>query len=115
MRLQVLQGDTIAVWDFMFRPVYYFDPSGKLLRERRIDLGALIAATRTGNQHPGETVHLPLPDGSFLIETVPSDWQPPAEPGQDLQAPDRIREDRFHVLCAFLRLVGRAGTPLVRT
>ena len=70
MRLQVLQGDTIAVWDFMFGPVYYFDPSGKLLRERRIDLGALIAATRTGNQHPGETVHRPLPDGSFLIEAV---------------------------------------------
>ena len=87
IRLQVLQGDTIAVWDVMFRPVYYFDPSGKLLRERRIDLGALIAATRTGNQDPGETVHLPLPDGSFLIETVPSDWQPPAEPGQIYRRP----------------------------
>ncbi len=87
MRLQVLEGDTIAVWDFMFGPVYYFDPSGELLRERRIDLGALVAATRTGDQHPGETVHRPLPDGSFLIEAVRSDWQPPAETGQVYRRP----------------------------
>lgn len=87
LRLQVLKGDTIVVWDYMFGPVYYFDPSGKLLGERRIDLGALIAATRAGNQRPGESVHWPLPDGSFLIETVPSDWQPPAEPGQVYRRP----------------------------
>lgn len=85
--LQVLQGDTIAVWDLMFGPVYYFDPVGKLLRERRIDLGALIAATRTGNQSPAETVHWPLPDGSFLIEAFRSNWQPPAEPGRIYRSP----------------------------
>ena len=89
VRLQVLKGDTIAVWDYMFGPVYYFDPSGKLVQERRIDLGALIAATRTDIQRPGETVHLPLPDGSFLIEAVPSDWQPPAEPGRIYRRPTR--------------------------
>ena len=86
MRLQVLQGDTIAVWDHMFGPVYYFDPSGTLLRERRIDLGALIAATRTGNQHPGENVHWPLADGSFLVEVFPGDRQP-SEPGQIYRPP----------------------------
>ena len=37
--MQVLPGDTIAVWDFMFGPVYYFDPSGRIVRERRIDWG----------------------------------------------------------------------------
>lgn len=79
---QVLKGDTIAVWDHMFGPVYYFDPSGSLLRERRIDFGALVAATRAGNQNPGESVHWPLRDGSFLIQVTRSDWQPPAEPGQ---------------------------------
>ena len=87
IRLQVLQGDTIAVWDYMLGPVCYFDPSGNLLRERRIDFGALIAATREDSQRPGENVHLPLPDGSFLIETVPDDWRPPAEPEQVYRRP----------------------------
>lgn len=86
LHLQVLQGDTIVVWDYMLGPVYYFDPEGKLLRERRIDLGALTTATRTGNQRPGESVHWPLPDGSFLIEMDPSDWQPP-EPGRIYRPP----------------------------
>ena len=81
VRIQVLPGDTIAVWDQMHGPVYYFDPSGGLLRERRLDLGALVAATRTDNQHPGESVHRPLPDGSFLIEIARTDWRPPAESG----------------------------------
>ncbi|MDE2874828.1 MAG: 6-bladed beta-propeller [Gemmatimonadota bacterium] len=87
IRLQVLQGDTIAVWDRMFGPVYYFDPSGKLLKERRIDFGALIEATRTDGLHPGESVHWPLPDGSFLVDAIPSDWRPPAEPGQLYRRP----------------------------
>ena len=86
----------------MFGPVYYFDSSGKLLRERRIDFGALIAVTRTGNQHPGESVHWPLPDGSFLIETIPSDWQPPAEPGQIYRRPTGyVRIDSAYSAHAF--------------
>jgi hypothetical protein len=102
IRLQVLQGDTIVVWDYMFGPVYYFDPSGKLLRERRIDFGALIAVTRTDNQHPGESVHWPLPDGSFLIETVPSDWQPPAELGRIYRRPTRyLRIDSAYSAYSF--------------
>ena len=81
MRIQVLPGDTISVWDQMFGPVYYFGPSGSLLGERRIDLGAVIAATRTSSQRPGESVHRPLPDGSFLIEVARTDWRPPTESG----------------------------------
>ena len=81
MHLQVLPGDTIVVWDQMFRTVPYFDPSGRLLRERRIDLGAVVAAARTGDQRPGESVHRPLPDGSFLIKVTRLDWEPPAEAG----------------------------------
>ncbi len=87
LHLQVLRGDTIVVWDRMFGPVYHFDHSGKLLRERRIDFGALIEATRTYGLHPGESVHWPLPDGSFLVDAVPSDWRPPAEPGQIYRRP----------------------------
>jgi len=118
MRFQVLQGDTIAVWDFRFGPVYYFDPSGKLLRERRIDLGALIAATRTDDQHPGETVHRPLPDGSFLIEAVRS-WQPPAETGQIYRQPTGyLRIDSAYSVYSFgwwegreVLLPGRENLP----
>ena len=81
LHIQVLPGDTISVWDQMFGPVYYFDPSGRLLRERRIDLGAVVAATQTSSQRPGESVHSPLPDGSFLIEVKPADWRPPTKSG----------------------------------
>ena len=87
IRLQVSQGDTIVVWDRMWGSVYHFDPSGRLLRERRIDFGALIEVTRTRNQHPGESVHWPLPDGSFLVDAVPTDWRPPEEPGQIYRRP----------------------------
>lgn len=77
--LQVLSGDTIAVWDYMFGRVSYFNASGALLRERSIDLGAVFAATRTDDRRPPETVHLPLRDGSFLVKAGDSNWQPPAE------------------------------------
>ena len=77
--LQVLPGDTIVVWDYMFGSVQYFDPSGTLLRYRRIDMGAVFAATRTDNQRPPETVRLPLRDGSFLVEVGDLGWQAPAD------------------------------------
>lgn len=63
----------------MFGRVSYFNPSGALLRERSIDLGAVFAATRTDNRQPPETVHLPLRDGSFLVRVGDRNWQPPAE------------------------------------
>lgn len=78
--LQVLPGDTIVAWDYMFGPVGYFDPSGALLRHRRIDLGAVIAAATTS---PGEVLSesmvFPFPDGSLLVEVQQLDWQPPTE------------------------------------
>ena len=87
MRMQLLPGDTIVVWDQMFSSVAHFGPSGRLLRERRIDLGAVMAAVRTDDQQPGESVHLPLPDGSFLIEVMRPDWRPPAERGTIYRRP----------------------------
>ena len=84
--MQVLPGDTIAVWDFMFGPVYYFDPSGRILKERRIDLGALMAATRTENRQPGETASL-LPDGSFGMLVHQVGWARPDRSGVVYRAP----------------------------
>lgn len=80
VHLQVLAGDTIVVWDNMFGPVGYFDPSGTLLRLRHIDFGAMIekAALGSGEAFP-EWVAVPLPDGSFLVEVLQVDQEPPEE------------------------------------
>jgi hypothetical protein len=77
--LQILAGDTLVVWDFMFGPVAYFDPSGRLHRDWRIDVGALFEAIRRPNQMSPERVRLPLPDGSFIVDAalVPGDFIPP--------------------------------------
>ena len=67
VHLQLIGGDTLAVWDYMFGHVTYFDTLGVLLRERRIDLGAVFAAAQVDGESPPEDVHLPLADGSFLV------------------------------------------------
>ena len=76
---RVLPGDTIVVWDYMFGPIGYFDPSGTLLRQWRIEFGPLSEAIGTGNQRAGESVRLPLPDGSFLIDARLRDGEVPRE------------------------------------
>ena len=77
--LQVLPGDTIVVWDHAFGPISYFDPSGTLLKDRRVDLGHLFEVLRPDGQRPGESVRLPLPDGSFILETRLTEWEPPTQ------------------------------------
>ena len=74
--LQVLPGDTLVVWDFMLGPVAYFDPAGNLLKQRSIDVGAVFAATRTASQTAPERVHMPLDDGSFMVQVGRSGWSP---------------------------------------
>ncbi|MDE2763301.1 MAG: 6-bladed beta-propeller [Gemmatimonadota bacterium] len=74
--LQVL-GDTIAVWEGMFGAVSYFDASGTLLRERHIDVGAVISATRTTDRYPSESMRQPLPDGSFIVTIRLRGWERP--------------------------------------
>ena len=99
--MQVLPGDTIAVWDGMFGPVYYFDPSGTILRERRIDLGALMAATRTESRNPGE-IPWPLPDGSFGMSVHPVDWARPDRAGVVYRAPTGfVRIDSAYTVHSF--------------
>ncbi len=94
--LQVLPGDTIVVWDYMFGPVAYFDASGKLLRQRALDLGRLIEVTRGSDQHIGETVHLPLSDGSFITRIHRPGWSLPEE-GETYRRPvGYVRIDPFY-------------------
>ena len=94
-------------------PVAYFDPAGNLLRQRSIDVGALFAAVRTPGQTAPERVHLPLDDGSFMVQLGRSDWSP--TPGELYRRPIRFMridsdhsaqsfgwwEDRERVLLAF--------------
>ena len=77
--LQVLPGDTLVLWDVMGGPVGYFDPSGRLLREWRIDVGALSAAGRKVNLTSRGRAHLPLADGSFIVQVglSPAGFIPP--------------------------------------
>ena len=58
--LQVLRGDTLVVWDFMLGPVAYFEPSGELIRDWRIDVGALASTLRQWSQRLPERVHSPV-------------------------------------------------------
>lgn len=85
--LEVLPGDTIVVWESSFGPVNYFDPSGRLLKERHIDLGAVITATRTDDQHAPESMYRSLPDGSFLVQVHKTDWRPPTTAGTVYRQP----------------------------
>lgn len=85
--LQVLPGDTLVVWDFMLGRVAHFDPSGEFLMDWRIDVSALFGATQGPNRTAPERVHLPLADGSFIVETflIPGDFIPPF--GEPYRAP----------------------------
>lgn len=64
--LQLLPGDTLVIWDVL-GPVAYFDPTGELLRDWRVDVELLRAATHKPNQISPERAHLPLADGSFIV------------------------------------------------
>ncbi len=76
LHLQVLPGDTIAVWDYLLGGISYFDPSGNLLRDRTLDVSALFAAVQTPEQRLSEPATVPLPDGTFLVDVYPRDWAP---------------------------------------
>lgn len=99
--LQVLPGDTIAVWDYMFRTVNYYSPSGTLLKQRPVDFGALATATRSNDQTTGETVREPLPDGSFIVEVLRPGWEIPIPGGTYRQPTGYIRIDSTYSAHSF--------------
>ena len=78
--LQVLPGDTLVVWDFMFGAISHFNPSGELLRDWRVDVGALLTSMREWDRRLPERVALPLADGSFVVEAylTPLGFYPPS-------------------------------------
>ena len=102
--LQILSGDTLVVWDYMLGPVAYFDPSGRLHRDWRIDVGALFAVLRKRNLRPSERVHLPLQDESFILQIslIPQDFMLPV--GVPYRAPrEFIRVDSAYGVYTFGR------------
>lgn len=85
--LQILPGDTLVVWDFMLGPISYFDPSGQLLRDWRIDVGALFASVREASRRLPERVFLPLGDGSFIVQTFLGSADSPPPVGVPFRSP----------------------------
>ena len=73
--LQYLPPDTLAVWDWWFGPVSYFDTDGDLIRTRSVDLGKVAGAVHGLS---AESRRIPLADGSFVtgIEEDPT-FSPP--------------------------------------
>ena len=79
--LQILPGDTLVVWDCRYGPATYFNPAGEVLRSWRVDIGAVLAAVRKPNQMSPERVHLPMADGSYIVQVglIPGDFLPPPD------------------------------------
>ena len=87
LHLQVLPGDTIVLWGLGFGRISHYDPAGNLLQERRIDARPVIDAMRTSDEAPGESVYLPLPDGSFLLRLSRPNWRRPTTAGTIFRHP----------------------------
>lgn len=102
LHLRVLPGDTIVVWDYMSGPIYHYDPSGSLLKESRIDVRALSEATRSAEVYPGESMHQPLPDGSFLLDRRLVNWKRPTRAGEIYRRPTEwVRIDSDYAMHSF--------------
>lgn len=102
LHLRVLPGDTIVVWDYMSGPIYRYDPQGSVLQTSRIDARALMEATRSADVYPGESMHQPLPDGSFLLERRRVDFRPPAPAGEIYRRPkEYVRIDSDYGVHSF--------------
>lgn len=102
LHLRVLEGDTIVVWDYMSGPIYHYDPAGSLLKESRIDVRALSEATRSADVYPGESMHQPLPDGSFLLERRRADFRRPTRAGVIYRRPTEwVRIDSDYAMHSF--------------
>ena len=78
--LQVLPGDTLVVWDFMFGAIAYFNTSGELLRDWRVDVGRLMTSLEKWNRRLPESIQLPSTGGSFFVaaDLAPPDFYPPS-------------------------------------
>ena len=99
--IQVLPGDTIAAWDYMFTGVHYFDTTGAFLRKRSIDVATVLARTRTATEHSPESIRIPLLDGSFIVQRELRDYPLP-QPDEIQRRPvEYLRIDTAYVLHSF--------------
>ncbi|MDE2676493.1 MAG: 6-bladed beta-propeller [Gemmatimonadota bacterium] len=78
--LQVLPGDTLVVWDFMYGSVAHFTPSGELLKSWRVDVGRLMTSLEKWNRRLPESIQLPSTGGSFFVAAhlAPLGFYPPS-------------------------------------
>ena len=99
--IQVLPGDTIAVWDYGFTRVSYFDATGTLVGERRLDVATVLANTRTDTEYSPESIDIPLLDGSFVVQRGIRDYPQP-QPGEIRRRPvEYLRIDTAYGLHSF--------------
>lgn len=73
--LQYLPPDTLVVWDYFMSSIIHFDTAGQLIRERSIDFATMMQSVPGVN---GESMQIPLPDGSFVAAKADPepDWEP---------------------------------------
>ena len=99
--IQVLPGDTIVVWDYMFTGANYFDAAGNFIRKRPIDVATVLARTRSATEYSPESIMIPLADGSFIVQRGLRDYPPP-QPGEIRRRPvEYLRIDTAYALHSF--------------
>ena len=99
--IQVLPGDTIAVWDYGFSRVNYFDSMGTFIGARGLDVATVLARTRTDTEYSPESIMIPLLDGSFVVQRGLRDYPLP-QPGEIQRRPvEYLRIDSDYVLHSF--------------
>ena len=76
--LQYLPPDTLVVWDYFMSSIIQFDTAGQLIGERSIDFATLMQRVPGVN---GESMELPLPDGSFIASKLGAEPEPEPVPG----------------------------------
>ena len=99
--LQYLPPDTLVVWDYFMSSIIHFDTVGQLIRERSIDFATMMERVPGIT---GESMALPLPDGSFVAYIRDGERDTEAVPGSIIR-----------IFGADFLRVGReyAATPLV--
>ena len=99
--IQVLPGDTIVVWDYGFSRVNHFDSKGTFVGARQLDVATVFDRTRTATESPPESIMIPLPDGSFVVQRGMRD-RPPPRPGEIQRRPvEYLRIDTAYALHSF--------------